>query len=107
MLVFDHLAVSALTLEDGIAAVESALGVALQGDPLVGHGNWRHPRHLMQHMPVMDHEVTDRVVDCLARRLVRRAPDVRVASRPDALQGQRFPVAQPTPGFGQHDGQRE
>jgi len=30
MLVLDHLAVSALTLEDGTAAVESALGVALQ-----------------------------------------------------------------------------
>lgn len=28
---FDHLAVSALTLEDGVAAVEAALGVALAG----------------------------------------------------------------------------
>jgi hypothetical protein len=31
MLTFDHLAVSALTLDDGVAAVEAALGVALQG----------------------------------------------------------------------------
>jgi len=31
MLTFDHLAVSALTLDEGVAHVESALGVALQG----------------------------------------------------------------------------
>jgi hypothetical protein len=31
MLIFDHLAVSALTLDEGVAAVEAALGVALAG----------------------------------------------------------------------------
>lgn len=31
MLVFDHLAVTAVTLQDGVAAVEAALGVALAG----------------------------------------------------------------------------
>lgn len=31
MLVFDHLAVTAVTLQDGVAAVEAALGVALTG----------------------------------------------------------------------------
>ncbi|MDT8855299.1 VOC family protein [Paracoccaceae bacterium Fryx2] len=31
MLAFDHLAVSALTLDEGVAAVEAALGVALAG----------------------------------------------------------------------------
>jgi hypothetical protein len=31
MLVFDHLAVSALTLEEGVQTVEAALGVTLQG----------------------------------------------------------------------------
>jgi hypothetical protein len=31
MLIFDHLAVTAVTLEEGVAAVEGALGVALSG----------------------------------------------------------------------------
>jgi Glyoxalase-like domain len=31
MLIFDHLAVTAVTLEEGVAAVEAALGVALSG----------------------------------------------------------------------------
>lgn len=41
MLVFDHLAVSALTLEEGVQAVEAALGMTLQGG---GH----HP-HMATH----------------------------------------------------------